>query len=158
VRVRIPGSRNAAARERAHVDKQESVYAASLVRSGDTSAIISTAMHRSRAHLLLFLACVAVTASCRREAGSQVPDRPRLTSNVSLQDVTFRSTALGRNIQYRVISPVQSPGQRLPVVFMLHGAGGATVTGRTTPMSQGMRSPDCSWSCQKASPLITQMP
>jgi putative tributyrin esterase len=124
VRVRIPGSRNAAARERAHVDKQESVYAASLVRSGDTSAIISTAMHRSRAHLLLFLACVAVTASCRREAGSQVPDRPRLTSNVSLQDVTFRRTALGRNIQYRVISPVQSPGQRLPVVFMLHGAGG----------------------------------
>lgn len=81
-------------------------------------------MHGWRPHLLLFLACVAVTASCRREPGTQVPDRPRLTSNVNLQDVTFRSTALGRNIRYRVISPVPPPRQRLPVVYLLHGAGG----------------------------------
>src|SRR5215472_14343125 len=80
-----------------------------LARSGGTSAIISTAMHGWRVHLLLFLACVAFTASCRRESGSQVPDRPRLTPNVNLRDVTFRSAALGRNIRYRVISLVPPP-------------------------------------------------
>jgi len=67
---------------------------------------------------LLFL------AACSRQAPSH-PDHPRLTSNVRMQDVTFRSDSLQRSIKYRVILPrTVSNGQRLPVVYLLHGGGG----------------------------------
>jgi len=52
------------------------------------------------------------------------PDCPRLNTEVTLRDVTFRSAALGRDMEYRVISPFQPSGQKLPVVYLLHGAGG----------------------------------
>jgi len=52
-------------------------------------------------------------------------DHPRLTPNVVLQDITFQSPALSREMQYRVIFPAKlSPGQKLPVVYLLHGRGG----------------------------------
>jgi len=50
-------------------------------------------------------------------------DAPRLTSRVTLQDVSFRSAALGRDISYRVIQPVGA-SKPLPVVYLLHGGGG----------------------------------
>jgi putative tributyrin esterase len=50
---------------------------------------------------------------------------PRLTPNVTLRDVTFSSAALNRDMQYRVVLPVSvAPGQKLPVVYLLHGGGG----------------------------------
>ena len=43
-----------------------------------------------------------------------------------MQDVTFRSTALGRQMTYRVYLPENaSTGKKLPVVFLLHGGGGS---------------------------------
>jgi putative tributyrin esterase len=44
---------------------------------------------------------------------------------VTLRDVIFRSAALSRDMQYRVISPsTVAPGQKLPAVYLLHGGGG----------------------------------
>ena len=42
-----------------------------------------------------------------------------------MRDVTFRSTSLGRDMEYRVILPSPIPaGQKFPVVYLLHGGGG----------------------------------
>jgi len=63
-------------------------------------------------------------AGCNRPAVPR-PDQPRLTPNVSMQDITFRSGSLEREITYRVILPKDLPkGQRLPVFYLLHGGGG----------------------------------
>ena len=37
---------------------------------------------------------------------------------------TFRSTALGRDMEYRVISPWETSDRKLPVLYLLHGGGG----------------------------------
>jgi S-formylglutathione hydrolase FrmB len=51
-------------------------------------------------------------------------DSPRLSKNVTKRDVTFRSVALGRDMKYRVVLPVNVvPGERLPAVYLLHGGG-----------------------------------
>ena len=81
-------------------------------------------MPKLRHFNLLLCAVVLFTAGCRKSGESSAPDHPRLTAKVSLRDVTFYSTALGRNIQYRVISPSQSAGRELPVAYLLHGGGG----------------------------------
>lgn len=55
----------------------------------------------------------------------QQPDHPRLSPDVAFQDITFHSTALNRDMQYRVILPKASkPQRRLRVVYLLHGGGG----------------------------------
>lgn len=65
-----------------------------------------------------------VLAGCSHQPARR-PDHPRLTPNVTMQDVTFRSSSLEREITYRVITPQHIPkGQRLPVVYLLHGGGG----------------------------------
>lgn len=41
-----------------------------------------------------------------------------------MTDVAFHSAALGRDVTYRVYLPADSaPGQKLPVVYLLHGGG-----------------------------------
>lgn len=63
-------------------------------------------------------------AGCNRHA-VPLPDHPRLSANVLMQDITFRSGSLERKITYRVILPKDLPkGQKLPVVYLLHGGGG----------------------------------
>jgi putative tributyrin esterase len=70
------------------------------------------------ASTLLFL------SGCNRER-TPGPDHPRLTPRVTMQDVTFRSASLEREITYRVVLPKSfSTGERLPVVYLLHGGGG----------------------------------
>jgi putative tributyrin esterase len=55
---------------------------------------------------------------------TQQQDHPRLSPKVTMTDVTFRSSALGREMPYRIVMPSSiSPGQKLPVVY-LHGGGG----------------------------------
>ena len=71
-----------------------------------------------------FCLCLVFTLGCRRNQDSQFIDHPRLTPNVSLRDVVFRSAALGRDMQYRAISPLRPVGHKLPVVYLLHGGGG----------------------------------
>lgn len=69
------------------------------------------------------LALLLGALCCKKE--QPTVDAPRLTLKVALRDVTFRSPALGRDMQYRVILPVSlAPGQKLPVVYLLHGGGG----------------------------------
>lgn len=61
---------------------------------------------------------------CRKDQAAQ-PDHPRLTSQTRIQDVTFHSAALNRDMPYRVVLPANIPaGQKLPVVYLLHGGGG----------------------------------
>ena len=42
-----------------------------------------------------------------------------------MNDVTFRSASLGREMPYRIVMPSSiTPGQKLPVIYLLHGGGG----------------------------------
>ena len=69
--------------------------------------------------LLLFLA-----VACHKESPPP-PDHPRLTTSVRMQDVTFHSASLERDMPYRVILPEGIPANhKLPVVYLLHGGGG----------------------------------
>ncbi len=74
---------------------------------------------------ILLSLILLLSTGCREKEASPQSDHPRLTPNVVLHDVTFRSAALNRDMQYRVILPSAiPPGQKLPVVFLLHGGGG----------------------------------
>jgi S-formylglutathione hydrolase FrmB len=74
------------------------------------------------------VACLCVVllflTACSKKQEAK-PDHPRLTPNVAMQDVTFRSAALNRDMQYRVVLPASIvAGAKLPVVYLLHGGGG----------------------------------
>lgn len=73
---------------------------------------------------LALTAAVFMSAGCSRRQDTR-PDHPRLTGNVTMQDVVFASTSLERKVTYRAIVPATiSNGKRLPVVYLLHGGGG----------------------------------
>ena len=77
--------------------------------------------------VLTFLcsATLALSTACRKDQKGSFTDHPRLTPKVTLQDLTFHSSSLDRDMQYRVIAPVGiPPGLKLPVVYLLHGGGG----------------------------------
>jgi S-formylglutathione hydrolase FrmB len=66
-----------------------------------------------------------VSTGCTRKEAEPPPDHPRLTAKVILRDVTFHSAALSRDMPYRIVMPASvAPGQRLPVVYLLHGGDG----------------------------------
>ena len=68
--------------------------------------------------LLLLTGCSKKSEPC--------PDYPRLTPKVRMQDVTFHSASLNRDMQYRVILPSSIADQsKLPVVYLLHGGDGS---------------------------------
>ena len=72
----------------------------------------------------MLVSSLALFPACNRNPPAK-PDRPRLTPTVTMQDVTFRSASLEREITYRVILPKILPNaQRFPVVYLLHGGGG----------------------------------
>lgn len=55
---------------------------------------------------------------------TQKPDHPIVAPGVRLEDVTFHSAALQREIPYRVFLPANLAVNRtLPVVYLLHGGG-----------------------------------
>ena len=71
----------------------------------------------------LAIAALAALAGCHR---GQLPlvDHPRSFPGVVSKDVTFYSSALDRNMTYRVYLPRDvSAGARLPTVYLLHGCG-----------------------------------
>jgi len=72
--------------------------------------------------LAIFLAAVSgYFSGCR---GGDT-DLPRIAPGVAMRDVRFRSTALGREMPYRVFLPANlAAGEKLPVVYLLHGGGG----------------------------------
>ena len=68
---------------------------------------------------LLFCAVVAL-GGCRSAPSA---DHPQAFSGVKIEDVSFHSTALGRDVTYRVYLPTQiSAGAKLPAIYLLHGA------------------------------------
>jgi S-formylglutathione hydrolase FrmB len=68
---------------------------------------------------------VALSLTACRRAPHLRPDHPRLFPGVAVQDVSFYSAALHRQMPYRAYLPAElSRGQRLPVVYLLHGNGG----------------------------------
>ncbi len=74
---------------------------------------------------LLVIGCYLLTAAgCKTGDNAAIPDHPRLSEHVIFRDVTFRSTALGRNMLYRVISPADKASEKFPVIYLLHGGGG----------------------------------
>jgi len=74
---------------------------------------------------LIGLVTVAVWFLAHRDQPPQpVADHPRLAPGVLMRDVTFHSKALQRDMQYRVFLPQNPGGQKLPVVYLLHGGGG----------------------------------
>jgi len=74
---------------------------------------------------LTVLGLVALSLAACRRAPQVQEDHPRLPSGVTVQDVSFFSAALQRQMPYRVYLPAKiPPGQRLPVVYLLHGGNG----------------------------------
>jgi putative tributyrin esterase len=68
--------------------------------------------------LLLFSGC--------HTAQMALPDHPRSAPGVAMQNVTFHSAALNRDMPYRVYLPAKIPaGKKLPVLYLLHGNGGS---------------------------------
>lgn len=77
-----------------------------------------------RFFIACFCAVSLLVTACNKKQEPQ-PDRPRLTPNVTMRDVTFRSASLNRDMQYRVVLPASiAAGARLPVVYLLHGFPG----------------------------------
>ena len=75
--------------------------------------------------LVLALGVVATSLAGCRSAQHILPDHPRVAPGVAMQDVTFFSPALNRNMTYRVFLPSAiEAAQKLPVVYLLHGNGG----------------------------------
>jgi pimeloyl-ACP methyl ester carboxylesterase len=73
----------------------------------------------------LFVAVLCLLAGGCRQRGPVLVDDPRSFAGVRMQDVTFRSPALGRDMTYRVYLPAElAPGRKLPAVYLLHGGGG----------------------------------
>ncbi|HWY03485.1 MAG TPA: hypothetical protein VNX60_07440 [Candidatus Acidoferrum sp.] len=58
-----------------------------------------------RSSRILFTVILVLSAGCGNHEAGQPPDHPRLTPNLTLEDVTFRSSALNRDMQYRVVLP-----------------------------------------------------
>jgi S-formylglutathione hydrolase FrmB len=83
-------------------------------------------MIKSGALFLFLVFMVFAIVSCRARQQTAQPDHPRLTPDVRLRDVTFRSSSLNRDISYRVILPASIPqGRKLPAIYLLHGGGGS---------------------------------
>jgi len=69
------------------------------------------------------IAALAALAGCHRSQTALV-DHPRSFPGVLSQDVTFYSSALERNMTYRVYLPREvSAGAKLPAAYLLHGCG-----------------------------------
>jgi len=73
---------------------------------------------------LALLAFIGVIAGCTHR-GPVLLDRPQSFAGVSIQDVTFWSPSLGRNMPYRVYLPASLPrSAKIPTIYLLHGGGG----------------------------------
>jgi S-formylglutathione hydrolase len=77
------------------------------------------------AFLLVFPSAIWFLSACHRTPQVR-PDYPQLAAGVRMQDVTFHSAALGREMPYRAFLPANlAVGQQLPVLYLLHGGGGS---------------------------------
>lgn len=87
--------------------------------------LLMRAARSLRSVVVCFCAISLLLVGCKRKREAQ-PDRPRLTPSVTMRDVTFRSGALNRGMQYRVVFPARvAAGAKLPAVYLLHGGDGS---------------------------------
>jgi len=106
--------------------------------------IASPSWKVSNQRCLLLAATLLLSPGCTKEE-PQV-DQPRVTPAVALRDVTFRSPALNRDMQYRVFLPLKlAAGQKLQTVYLLHGGGGGFHDWPTILMFHILRSRGFSW-------------
>jgi putative tributyrin esterase len=70
--------------------------------------------------LLLLFFC----ASCRAPIPQASVERVLTADTVTITDVRFPSPNIGGLLRYRAIVPSTQPGERLPVLYLLHGSGG----------------------------------
>ena len=77
-----------------------------------------------RSSLPLFAGFLFQFAGCHSTGPADL-DRPRVAPGVKVQDVTFHSGALNRDMPYRVFTPARvEAAEKLPVVYLLHGGDG----------------------------------
>jgi putative tributyrin esterase len=78
----------------------------------------------SKVTVAFLCAALSLFAACSKKEEKR-QDSPRLDSRVTMRDVMFHSVSLNRDMPYRVVLPVSiAAGQKLPVVYLLHGVGG----------------------------------
>jgi S-formylglutathione hydrolase FrmB len=90
-----------------------------------------SALSRRQGSLFFFLSLSALAllipfltlARHKHAPTTAVVDHPRLASGGAMQDVTFYSQALRREMQYRVFL-ADTSAKKLTVVYLLHGGGG----------------------------------
>jgi hypothetical protein len=87
--------------------------------------------------VLLFFSAVA----CHKESPPR-PDHPRLTPNVRMQDVTFHSASLERDMPYRVILPVSRPIRNCRLFISCMAVGADIEIGRITRTWRDLRGMD----------------
>jgi S-formylglutathione hydrolase FrmB len=95
---------------------------------GGRNELLMNLLSRRRQISRLASACAVLllTTNCSRNIEHTFSDHPRLTSSVRMQDVTFHSNALGRDVPYRAVLPSSvPPGSKMPVVYLLHGGNGS---------------------------------
>jgi len=81
--------------------------------------------HRQNLAVFPLLLCAVLLLGSCHSVEQMLPDKPQIAAGAAMQDVTFYSWALRREMPYRVFLPAQIPaGQKLPVVYLLHGNGG----------------------------------
>ena len=77
-----------------------------------------------RAILFIVISSTLFLTACRRTT-ELTPDHPQFAVSVKMEDVSFHSSGLGRDMPYRVFLPATlHTGQKLPVIYLLHGGGG----------------------------------
>jgi putative tributyrin esterase len=75
--------------------------------------------------IVYLIASLLLLVGCHKKREPR-PDRPQLTPNVAMRDVTFHSAALNRDMQYRVVLPAAIiAGAKLPAIYLLHGGDGS---------------------------------
>jgi putative tributyrin esterase len=82
-----------------------------------SSAAYPLPMQRWACLLLLFFC-----ASCRAPIPQASVERVLATDAVTITDVRFPSPSIGGLLRYRAIVPSTQLGERLPVLYLLHGA------------------------------------
>jgi S-formylglutathione hydrolase FrmB len=71
---------------------------------------------------LLFIAFLFIAAGCSGHRSQDAEQRQFAQGNPTVTEVRFASASLGQLLCYRAIVPSTQPGERLPVLYFLHGA------------------------------------
>jgi putative tributyrin esterase len=78
-----------------------------------------------RSIIFIFAGLLIFLSACNHPASVPFVDHPQIAAGVRIQDVSFNSRAMNREMRYRVFLPATiKTNTKLPVVYLLHGCGG----------------------------------